>query len=171
MSDDPGVARLSDRQILLVLGYLTEDMREQVDDAAGAAPTSEAEARAVLASFLAASGHATAVDLESIVPNADAIPLGRELLTMLLQDEASVDAAREHVDHPPEDSQMSIELAIGAAVVLGLLITWLQTKVEIHASREGGETSWSFNLHKEATDPDTISEVAATVSRFIDPHG
>jgi hypothetical protein len=66
---------------------------------------------------------------------------------------------------------MSIELAIGAAVVLGLLITWLQTKVDIKISREGGETSWSFELHKDATDPKTIKEVASTVAGFVGQKG
>jgi hypothetical protein len=37
------------------------------------------------------------------------------------------------VEDPPEDEQLVIETAIVAAVVLGALVTWLQTKVGLRS--------------------------------------
>ena len=170
MPENPSVESLSDREVILVLSQLTQELREADPGTSETPVVSESDARAALASFLAASGDRASVDPEMILPDdSDALGAGRELLTALLEDNVSAAPARALVAEPPEDSQMSIELAIGAAVVLGLLITWLQTKVEIHVAREGGATSWSFDFRKDATDPKVIEDVTTTVRQLIVP--
>jgi len=153
---------------MLVLGHLTTDLRDAGSDVPVA---NETEARAALAAFLAQTGEGSPADPADVIPDGTALAAGRELLVTLLDDDSTAELAGEYVDDPPDDDQMSIELAIGAAVVLGLLITWLQTKIDIKISREGGETSWSFELHKDATDPETIKEVASTVAGFVGQKG
>jgi len=161
------IAELHDREVLAILGQVTEDL--QASAAAPSAPIADdQEARAALAAFLRTTGV-----IEDATPNAivaddiAATELSREVLTVLLEDEASSALATEAVQSPPADDQMSIELAMAGAVVLGALITWLQTKVHIKVKREAGETSFEFELLKDATDKDTIKNVASTVAKMI----
>jgi hypothetical protein len=160
---------LSDREVLLVVSHLTDDLRES--GAGETSPvTSAYEAREALASFLDEFGRQEGTPADMIVPDdANAAALGRELLAHLLNDDIAGDAARTLVATPPDDSQMALELAIGAAGVLGLLITWLQTKVDISVKHEHGDTSWQFKLHKDAADPAVIKDVADTVSKLVTP--
>jgi hypothetical protein len=169
MSEVPDIDRLTDREVFLVLGHLTTELGEQGKGGAPAA-VDEQEAREALASFLESTGEASGADAARIVPgDADAAALGRALLARLLQDDVAGEPARALVADPPDDDQMVLELALGAAVILGTLITWLQTKVDVSVKREDGKTSWSFELHKDATDPEVIKQAAATVGSMMTP--
>jgi hypothetical protein len=54
--------------------------------------------------------------------------------------------------NPPSDVQKSPELALAGAVILGALISWLQTTIEIEMNRgKDGKLDFSFRLKKEAT--------------------
>jgi hypothetical protein len=154
--------------VLLVLSHLTAELREGADSEPPVA--SADDAREALASFLNDFRPAATASPDAIVPDdADAAAIGRELLAHLMEDDVAGDTTQALVDEPPDDNQMALELAIGAAIVLGLLITWLQTKIDISVKHEHGETSWEFKLHKDAADPEVIKDVAATVSKLITP--
>lgn len=160
------VAELRDREVLAALAQVTEDLGVGIEDPAPIADT--AEARAALAALLQKTGRRPDAAADDIVADEDAAPaVGREMLSILLADNASRDAAAEAVESPPADDQLSIELAIASAVVLGALITWLQTKIHIKVKREAGQTSFEFELTKDATDPETIEKVASTVGSLI----
>jgi hypothetical protein len=160
------VAELGDRDVLAALGQVTEELGANLDEPAPLADPEEA--RAALAALLRETGVRPEATPQTIVADDEAAPaVGREVLSVLLTDDVSHDAAVEAVQSPPPDDQLSIELALAGAVVLGALITWLQTKVHIKVKREAGETSFEFELTKDATDPETIKEVASTVGGLI----
>lgn len=160
------VAELRDRDVLAALGQVTEDLGASIDERAPIA--NDDEARAALAALLRETAVRPDASPDAIVADTDAAPaIGREMLLVLLSDEVSRPAAADAVQSPPSDDQLSIELALAGAVVLGALITWLQTRVRIKVKREAGQTSFEFDLAKNATDPETIKKVAATVAGLI----
>jgi hypothetical protein len=50
-----------------------------------------------------------------------------------------------------------VELAIASAVILGSLIAWLQTSVEIQMHRKDGKLDFSFKLKKDKTEGKTLA--------------
>ena len=105
---------------------------------------------------------------EAVFPEENVSPEhARTLLGLLLQDAATRPAAEALVRDPPDDAQRSPEVIVAAAVVLGALIGWLQTQVEIYVSLKGGEMDSRFNLKKEASDKDVISQVAGAISSLL----
>ena len=93
--------------------------------------------------------------------------IAREVLGLLLSDPATQKVAMETVGNPPPDSQKSVELAIAGAVILGSLIAWLQTSVEIQMQRKDGKLDFSFKLKKAATDGTTLATIAKTVAKLV----
>ena len=85
------------------------------------------------------------------------------------------EVAAESVANPPADSQKSVELAIASAVILGSLIAWLQTSVEIQMHRKDGKLDFSFKLKKDKTEGKTLAAVATTRTPapcdVVLPHG
>lgn len=65
---------------------------------------------------------------------------------------------------PPKDEQMSVELAVAGAVLLGAVVSWLQTRVKISYSREGGETSFTVDIEKSAADSDLLTSVVKAIA-------
>jgi hypothetical protein len=169
MTEPMQLETLTDREVLLVLSHLTNELQESADRETSPV-TSAPEAREALAAFLNHFGPTESAAPDAIVPDdANAAAIGRELLADLVHDQVAGDTAQALVKAPPDDTQMSLELAIGAAIVLGMLITWLQTKVDISVKHERGETSWHFKLHKDAADPTVIKDVVGTVSKLVTP--
>ena len=155
------VARLDDGQVLLVLSHLTGQLGDQT------AVESEDEAREVLAAFLEAFGD-TPVDAERVAgPDVAGPEAARALLAAMVDDPDTAPAARELVEHPPDDEQMSVELAIAAAVILGATIGWLQTKIEIEYAVVDGKRTFRFKAEKQATDSGVIKDVVAVVRRAL----
>ena len=68
----------------------------------------------------------------------------RALLRLMLQDPATHAVVQPLIDNPPDDEQRSVELTLAGGVILGGLVTWLQTKVEIDVQRKGGKTDFGF---------------------------
>jgi hypothetical protein len=160
--DSSAVDRLSDRSVLLSLQELAETLGT---DVAAVAPDEQSAVElmnALLAEAGVPAGDPTALD-----DGAVAVAAGRRLLGQALTDPDTGGPAAEIVADPPADDQMSVELAIAAAVVLGALIAWLQTKVDIKVSRKDGKTEFEFRATKAATDPALLRHVAETVSGII----
>lgn len=158
MSDS--IHEIDDRTALRVLSALTEELQEKLPD--GPKIASIEDARDAINALLVEAGTEGA-------PNADAIGAGhaRALLAMLADDPVTHDHVADLVANPPNDEQRSVELALGAAIVLGGLITWLQTKFDIDFKREDGETSFRFRARKDAVDKDLIAETAQAVTRLF----
>ena len=125
------------------------------------------DARTVIAALLEQQG-ANSLDPESIFAEDQPDPaVARHVLDLLSTDSETRDAAAEAIANPPTDSQKSVELAIAAAVILGSLIAWLQTSVEIQMNRKDGKLEFSFKLRKEATEGKTLADVAKTVAKLL----
>jgi hypothetical protein len=88
-------------------------------------------------------------------------------LKLLVDDEAARPKVERLVNFPPQDSQMSVEVAIAGAVILGAVITWLQTKINIQVTRKNGKTDFKFELHKDATDTEVIKNVSKSVTSLL----
>ena len=156
-----------DRTVLGILSQVTADLHEQLPGSETSVIACLSDARAVIAALLKQQGESS-VDPESIF--ADELPdpaSARHVLDLLLADPETREAAAEAVANPPRDSQKSAELAIAGAVILGSLIAWLQTSVEIQMHRKDGKLDFSFKLKKDATEGKTLADVAKTVSKLI----
>lgn len=69
---------------------------------------------------------------------------------------------------PPEDGQKSPEFALAGAVILGCLITWMQTNIDIGVNRhKDGTVDYSFKIRKKASGERLIRQVTKTVGNLI----
>lgn len=164
MKINPSIQQLGDQTVLDILSYLTDELKEQVPDLNRGSIKSSQEANAAIIEFMQDNHvHVDAeVDDPVIKPEQS-----RELLQMLWNDEDVKPKVEELVNHPPAGSQRSAETAITAAIMLGSLITWLQTKVDIQISRKDGKTSFKFRLLKEKSSEQLIKEVVNPISSIL----
>lgn len=158
---------LDNRTVLRILSQVTTEIHEQLPSAERAAVPTLPDARATVAALLEQQGMGI-LDPKSIFAQDQADPvIARRVLDLLLTNSETARLAEEAVADPPSDSQKSLELAIGGAVILGSLVAWLQTAVEIEVRRKNGKTEFRFNLKKAATDRKTLADLAKTVSKLI----
>ncbi|MFD4508740.1 hypothetical protein [Streptomyces sp. NPDC058457] len=157
------IDQLDDRSTLLAVQYLAEDLQ-------GGRPTvvqSEAEARHVLSSLLAQADIPNASP-DDLLPSQDvALAAARRALVALNDDAITHTLTAGLLAEPPEDEQMSVEAALAATAVLALLITWLQTKVVLRIRRKGGKTEVDFTIDKQATDGQTLREIATALGAVL----
>jgi hypothetical protein len=159
---------MDDRTVLAVLSQATADLREALPTAENSAIRSMNEARTAVVALLEQGGMNLALDPDRIFPDEEANPgAARQVLEVLRTDPRTQTPVQEALAQPPSDSQKSVELAMAGAVILGALITWLQTSVEIQIARKEGKVDFDFKLKKESTDKSTLSEVAKTVARLV----
>lgn len=156
------VARLDNAIVMSVLGHLTVEIRRDLPASEQSRVQSLDEARQALAALIE-----TDADPNSLVDEANAEATGRKLLNVLAEEPATWDRARDLIAEPPEDLQRSIAAAAAAAVVVGALISWLQTEVDIEVTREGSQTNFRFHMRKDRSDSKLIGDVVATVRRIL----
>ena len=89
------------------------------------------------------------------------------MLDLLLNDPATAPKVRALIEHPPTDSQLSVKLAVCSAIVLGMLITWLQTKLDLSVHRKEGKVDFQFSLRKDAASSAVVKTVAAAVKKAL----
>ena len=102
-----------------------------------------------------------------ISADAQAERAARETLNLLLKDPRNAPQVQALIEQPPANSQPSVELALSGAIVLGVVITWLQTKVHLKVSRKGGKAEFEFELKKDAPSDTLIKTVAKTVQQAL----
>ncbi|WP_329124767.1 hypothetical protein [Streptomyces sp. NBC_01353] len=150
------VDTLDDRSVLLAVQYLAEDLQQGEP----AVVRSEAEARQVICSLLTQT-HVSSTAPEALLPTEPAaLAAARRALSALGDDADTREMTAQLLAEPPEDEQMSVEAALASTSVLVLLITWLQTKVELRIRRKGGKTEVDFTIGKQAADARTLREIA-----------
>ncbi|BCY08917.1 hypothetical protein [Actinoplanes sp. L3-i22] len=160
------MGELDERSILLVLQEMGAQMREDLPVGEETVRT-EDEARLLLAQLVREHGGRD-IDPAAIAGNEpDAEVLAQRSLGLFAADPATAPLAQALVQDPPQDEQLVVETAILAAVVLGSLVTWLQTKVHIKVKRAGGKTSFEFSLDKDAADAETVKAVAQQVAKLL----
>ena len=162
------IDELDEQTVLLILSHLTLEL-QQVIPPQVTSIQSEEEAREAIAALLTTTGQLKdKIKPALIVPeNSASVNLARNLLKMVLDDEIVSIKVKELINNPPRDSQMSVEMAIAGAVILGSIITWLQTKINIKVTRKEGKTEFHFEINKETTDPSLIKDVAKSVSSLL----
>jgi len=161
------ISQLDDRAVLQVLSEAGQNLREQLSDKEAMVIGNADDARAAVAALMVA-GDGDIIDANSIIfEGPQAARAARELLMTLLEDPDARLAVEPVIENPPADSQKSPELAVAGAVILGALITWLQTAIEIEVNRKDGKLDFNFKLKKKASNSNIISVTAKTVSRLI----
>ncbi|NIE59624.1 MULTISPECIES: hypothetical protein [unclassified Burkholderia] len=161
------IEQFDDRAVLRILSQVTTDLREQLPHSEASTIATSSEARAAIASLLEQQA-VTSGGSESILADDRWEPaVARQVLELLLTDPETQKATAESIENPPTDSQKSVELAISGAVVLGALIAWLQTSVEIEIHRTDGKLDFKFNVKKGPTNGQTLADIAKIVAGLI----
>jgi hypothetical protein len=163
----PEVKALDNRTVQMVLSHLTQNLRDDIPEEQTRTVQSEQEARIAIASLLHELEPAAPSPAEIVPEETDADRIARQTLDVLLDDPATAAKLRPLLAEPPRDSQMSVELALSSAIVLGVLISWLQTKVQLKVSRKDGKTDFEFNLNKEGASDTAIKQVAEAVKKAL----
>ena len=173
MSSKELVDNLDDHTVVRILSYLTEDMQEANERARKEHVVEfedQDEVRETIVFLLNRTGensHQLAAD-EIVPEGGDNAALARRLLELLLDDEGTHDQALALVTEPPEDTKMDpILLGITAAVLLGTLVTWLQTKIDLKVHGKVKGLDVDLEVHKPSTDPEVIKDVVHTVGTVL----
>ncbi|HEU5230206.1 MAG TPA: hypothetical protein VFU49_20465 [Ktedonobacteraceae bacterium] len=169
MSNEVLVDQLDEQTVLLILSHVTQELQKELPKEQIAAIRSQDEAReAIVALFNATGENSAQLDATEIVPEDEENPaLSRDVLKFLLHDEVARSTTEKLLANPPKEEQMSLTLAIAGAVILGALITWLQTRVELKVSRKNGKLDFDFAIGKDATDPEILKEVAKAIISLL----
>lgn len=155
------IRNLDDGAVLRVLSALTEDMQANLP-ASSQKIASMDDARDAVNALLTQDGASDSPDVDKLGSDQ-----ARTLLAVLAADPTTRDQVAELLANPPDDEQRSVELALAAAVVLGGLITWLQTKFEIEINRADGKTSFRFSARKDAVDKELIADTVKSVTKLV----
>jgi hypothetical protein len=159
--------QLEDRTVLMILNHLTQELVEEIPEGERRTIQSDDEARQAVVALLQETQITSVSPAEVIPTDAQAKRAARETLNLLLNDPGTAPKVQALIEQPPTDSQLSVELAVSGAIVLGVLITWLQTKVHLKVSRKGGKAEFEFELKKDATSVTLIKTVAETVQKAL----
>jgi hypothetical protein len=154
------VANLTDEEVLAVLQELTAEIRDELPAEEQDSVDSEATARQVLASLTESAG--TDLSPEPGDPGTEsawAMASARQVLAAALEDPEAAEVARRLTAEPPQNEQMIVLGGLEVAIVLGALVTLLQTKVHLKVERKDGKTDVSFEVKKKAAETSLISQV------------
>jgi len=165
---DQRITRLDDEAVLRILSAVTENLREEFPVTETKAIGSADDARAAVAALIEFTD-GKKVDSTSITfDGPKAARATRELLNAMLNDPDTQPLVESELENPPSDAQKSPELALAGAVILGGLITWMQTTIDIGINRQkDGTLDYSFRLKKKASGDKLVSNLAKTVSSLI----
>jgi hypothetical protein len=165
---DQRITRLDDRFVLRVLSAVTENLREGLPTRDATAIGSVDDARAAVAALIESAG-GKKIDSSSIdFDGPGAARAARGLLNAMLSDPETQLLVETELANPPSDAQKSPELALAGAVIMGGLVTWMQTSIDIGINRhKDGTLDYSFKLKKEATGEKLMDKIATTVSSLI----
>jgi hypothetical protein len=155
------VAKMDDATVIRVLSHLTLEVQKKLPPTQSSVRSLD-EAKQALAALIA-----TDADPNLLVTEESAEAVGRKLLNLVSEESEIQDRARDLIAEPPEENQRSLAVATAVAVVMGALISWLQTKVEIEVTRKGSKTSFRFQMCKEASNSKLISDVVSTVRKIL----
>jgi hypothetical protein len=121
----------------------------------------EESARELLAVFLSQQGGPVHSD-DVLRPSVALEAYVRDVLDLLVNDDETALVVWEALDELPEETQMSVD-PITAAVVLGALVAFLQTKVNFKISRKDGKVEFEFAVAKKATSERLLSRVIEAI--------
>lgn len=159
------VERLDDATVLRILSHASAELRDRLPADQQTRIGSIDDARESIHQLLDSSGVAhDAMTLDRLSNPA----IARAVLARMLAEPQTRDVVEPLIMDPPRDQQKSAELALAGAVILGSLIAWLQTTIDISVGRgEDGKTQYSFKLRKEAASSDVVKDVAKQVGGLL----
>jgi hypothetical protein len=168
MQGDPDIVRrVSELDEATAERLLQAALERLVDDGIELAVENEEDARELVAAIL--TQHAS--QAESVVRADDVVPptapvekYVRSVLLMLAQDPQTAARVASSLNTLPEETQMVVE-PVTAALVLGALVAFLQTKFDVHIRRKDGKTDFSFSLSKKPASDETVGDVLDVVRR------
>jgi hypothetical protein len=164
---DSRISQLDDRAVLRVLSEVTQNLREELPEKELKRVSTTEEARAAVAALITAGGGRQINPDSIVIEGPAAVQAARGILQALWNDPAHRAAVEPALTSPPADAQKSPELAVAGAVILGALISWLQTTIDIEVNRKDGKLDFAFKLRKEPAANNVISATAKTVSHLI----
>lgn len=165
------IENLDRTTVLLSLNHLAHEFLEAIPKDQRLPVETADDARRVVARLAEQLETASAgVNAEQIVPDdADIDAIGRETLAMFLEDPGVRDDVEDLLAEPPEDAQMAgLELITGSAIVLGALVAWVQIMFQLSVVyRDGKLQEFTLKIHKDKTDPKTISRIVKYLTKLI----
>lgn len=168
MKSEDTIRQLDDNTALRVLSHLTQRLRETMTPEQRGAVVNMDEARRAMASFIETYGaKLTDSEIKALGSNGSAGLAPGAALGLMMDDPAVNDCARDLISNPPDDTQRSVELALSGAIILGGLIGWLQTKVEIQVSRKNRETEFHFSLKKNSSSEGSLKAIAQGIRALL----
>jgi hypothetical protein len=171
MPATPDLSHLDDHTILLIFGYLTQELREELPEADLDTVQTSLEARQVIGQAATTLAGEPPVAIPDLAESRDAARAARQIIMLLYQDPALRGRIDALIADPPRDEQMTVELAIAGAIVLGLVVSWLQTNVDISYSDKDGKKDFQIHIKKSAAKPELIKDIAGQVVQVFTTYG
>ena len=157
-------AQFDDETVLRILTEATAELQEQLPEEQRTRIATMDDACASIQQLLDAGG----VALTPLTPDRLADPkMARALLSTMVEDPRTRSIVEPILAHPPRDQQKFAEVAAEGAIILGALIAWLQTTIDIKVSRVDGKTQFSFKVHKGSAGADVIKDATRQVGALL----
>jgi hypothetical protein len=156
------IANLSDDECDVLVRELLEALMQEAPELVA---DSEEAAREVVASFVSRTGQPVGSD-EVLPPTTALDTYVRATLRLLAEDPDTAGLVEDTLDRLPESTQMFAD-PITAAVVLGVLVAFLQTKFSVKISHKDGRTEFEAAVAKDATSDETIEKVIDAVRAAV----
>jgi hypothetical protein len=126
----------------------------------------EESARELVAAFVTRPDEPVAAN--DVVRPSEALDVYvRATLALLAEDAETAPVVDDVLAQLPADTQMFAD-PITAALVLGVLVAFLQTKLDVKVRRKNGKVDFEFTLAKEAASDETVAKVVDAVRGVVD---
>jgi hypothetical protein len=157
---------LDDAAVLAALQELTTEIHATLPADQQEAVSSQEEARLALAALI---DHEHASELaERLGDNPDqALAGARELLSAAVQDPDTAGPAARLVEDPPTDDQLFVLGGLETIILIGALVTLLQTKGKVHVERKDGKVSFTVDVSKKAASNSLIEKVVDIANGLV----
>lgn len=156
------VAALSDREKEQLLQAVMERLQEDLEDIV---VNDEDSARELLAQLV--SDPESPVSADQVVrPSVELETYVVSTLALLASDPDVGPTVAEELDQLQPESQMFVD-PVTAAVVLGALVIFLQTKFDAKLSRRDGKTDFHVAVKREAASDELVGKVIAAVRAVV----
>ncbi|MEU4508202.1 hypothetical protein AB0G05_01780 [Nonomuraea wenchangensis] len=127
-------------------------------------------AAAVLDKLLAMTGVQPL--FSSLRSEREAVDVGRRLLKLLVEDKDTREKISEVLADPPIDNRLAVGEIVAVAAVIGAVLGWLQTKVDLKVHRKierpSGTDDIEFEIHKQAASNSLLTDLSRTVASLFD---
>lgn len=152
------VDNLNDSTVIRVLQEFSEDFGKPVVD-------DQDTALEVVDSLLSRAGDDGIGWV--LASESNAIAAGRFLIEGLAEEPATAVIVAAILDDPPHDNRLILDSVVASAAVLGAVITWLQTRVDLTVRRKDGKTEVEFKVQKRQASDSLLKALADTLRSML----